>query len=357
MKTEVAIIGAGPAGSAAAIALSKKGISNVLIDKRRKIGIPVQCAEFVPLNINSYVDLNAVPSLISQEIGFMDVDAGKVIRRVDGKGYILNRDIFDSELASVAVGKGSRLLSGARAYKINPVKNSVEILNVEEKIPDEIYYDYLIIAAGPKPYLDIPQNKTFIYAAQVKTELLKALDSVICYFRAYIPYGYGWLFPKGRLANVGIGIEKSGSYNGGFSLSGSLSRFIEELRAGGLIGTKIIEKTSGLVPVSGLNEITAGNIALCGDSAGLTHPITGAGILSAVISGELAGDYAAESVKKSKNLLSEYKEEIESIFKKPFLTALKKRAELYPKMLDDAGIAENISRLWPSFDEYYKVKS
>jgi flavin-dependent dehydrogenase len=215
----------------------------------------------------------------------------------------------------------------------------------------EIYYDYLIVAAGPKNGFDCPKNGAYIYATQIKADLLKELDSVICYFRPYIPYGYGWVFPKGKLANVGIGIEKPAS---DAPLSLSLNKFIEEIRSAGLIGLKIEEKTSGIVPVSGLNGITADNIALCGDAAGLTHPITGAGILSAVISGGLAGDYTAESVKTSKNLLEDYKEELESIFKNSLLKASEKRAELYPLMKDGHGIDKNIKRLWPSFDEYYE---
>ncbi len=351
MKTKVAIVGAGPAGSSAAIALSKKGIPNILIDKRGTVGIPVQCAEFVGLNINAYVDLNSVPSAINQKIKFMDIDAGKNFYRFDGKGYVLNRAIFDRHLADEAVKSGSKFLTSTRVYKINRQKNSIDVLNVEEKISYEIYYDYLIVATGPKNGFGYPKNSAYIYATQIKANLLKGLDSVICYFRPYIPYGYGWVFPKGKFANVGIGIEKPLS---DMPLSLSLNKFTNEIRGMGLVGLKIIEKTSGLVPVSGLNAITDGNIALCGDAAGLTHPITGAGILSAVISGGLAGDYAAESIKSSKNLFEDYKEEIESIFKKPLFNAAKKRSELYPLMRDDPGINKNIKQLWPSFEEYYK---
>lgn len=350
MKTKVAIIGAGPAGSSAALALSKKGIDNILIEKRDIVGIPVQCAEFVGLNINSYIDLNNIPSAVNQKIKFMDIDTGKNTYRFDGKGYVLNRAIFDLHLADEAVKAGSKLLTSARVYKINRQKNSIEVLNTKEKILFEIYYDYLIAATGPKNGFAIPKNSAYIYAVQIKANLLKKLDSVICYFRSYIPYGYGWVFPKGEFANVGIGIQKPAS---SLPLSLSFNKFLNEIRNLGLIGSEITEKTSGLVPVSGLNEIIDGNTALCGDAAGLTHPVTGAGILSAVISGSMAGDYAAESVMTSHNLFEDYKEELESVFKKPLLNAAKKRLKLYPLMKDGSGIEKNIKSLWPSFDEYY----
>ena len=352
MKTKVAIIGSGPAGSSAAIALSKKGIPNILIDKRRTIGLPVQCAEFVSSGISSYVDMNSLLSAVNQKIQYIYINAGNKTYKHAGSGYILNRDIFDLNLSEKAVQLGSKLFAGSRVYKIDRQKNCIEVLDVLEKIVYEIYYDYLIIAAGPNNIFksNNSHRESYIYALQIKTELLRKLDSVFCYFRNYIPYGYGWVFPKGNLANVGIGVEKPVS---DVNLSACLKKFADELRSEGFIGNGVIEKTSGLVPVSGLNDLTADNIAFCGDAAGLTHPVTGAGILNAVISGNLAGDYAAESVKASKNFLNDYKEEVESIFKKSFLTAAKKRYRLYPLMTDEYGISKNIKFLWPSFEEYY----
>jgi geranylgeranyl reductase family protein len=352
MKTNVAIIGAGPAGSSAAIALSKKGIPNIIIDKRRTIGLPVQCAEFVSSNITSYVDLGSMLSAVNQKIKYIYINAGNKTYKHSGSGYILNRDIFDLNLSEKAVQLGSKLFAGSRVYKIDRQKNCIEVLDVLEKIVYEIYYDYLIIAAGPNNIFksNNSHRESYIYALQIKTELLRKLDSVFCYFRNYIPYGYGWVFPKGNHANVGIGVEKPVS---DVNLSACLKKFADELRSEGLIGSEVIEKTSGLVPVSGLNDLTADNIAFCGDAGGLTHPVTGAGILNAVISGNLAGDYTADSVVASKNFLNDYKEEVESIFKKPFLTASKKRYRLYPLMNDEYGISKNIKFLWPSFEEYY----
>jgi len=43
-KTEVLIIGVGLAGSSAAHQLAKKGVDVVIVDSRKTIGVPVQCA-------------------------------------------------------------------------------------------------------------------------------------------------------------------------------------------------------------------------------------------------------------------------------------------------------------------------
>ncbi|MCL4542729.1 MAG: NAD(P)/FAD-dependent oxidoreductase [Deltaproteobacteria bacterium] len=360
MQTEVAIIGAGPAGASAAYSLSLKGIKNVLIDRKKTIGFPVQCAEFVSRNINQFINLTKIPAAINQKVGFMDIDTGRNLYRFDGKGYMLNRDIFDDYIAKLAVKAGTNLIKRTNILKINAGGNRISGVDISDNNkPVEITYGYLIIAAGPQNSFDLHdkfepglKNKSYVFATQVKADLLKVegLDSAICYFRPYIPYGYGWVFPKGKFANVGIGIEKP---KVNMPLSSSLNNFLNEIRNKGLIGFNIYGKTSGLIPVSGLNNLCFGNIALCGDAAGLTHPVTGAGILSAVISGSLLGDYIAKSLRSSSNLLEEYKEEIESIFRKPLSVASRKRCELYPLMTDEESIDKTVKSLWPSFEEYY----
>ncbi|HNU40127.1 MAG TPA: FAD-dependent oxidoreductase, partial [Methanothrix sp.] len=45
---DLAVVGAGPAGSSAAEAAAAAGISVWLIDKKSEIGSPVQCGGFLP---------------------------------------------------------------------------------------------------------------------------------------------------------------------------------------------------------------------------------------------------------------------------------------------------------------------
>ena len=56
---DIVIIGAGPAGSSAAQAAAQKGARVLLIDRRQRIGIPVQCAEFVPQWIFRYASFSS----------------------------------------------------------------------------------------------------------------------------------------------------------------------------------------------------------------------------------------------------------------------------------------------------------
>jgi len=61
---------------------------------------------------------------------------------------------------------------------------------------------------------------------------------------------------------------------------------------------EIIGKTGGSIPCGKPGKTVFDNVLLVGDAAGHAHPITGAGILNAVMGGEIAGRIAAEAVLK-----------------------------------------------------------
>ena len=61
---DIVVIGAGPAGASAAQAAAQRGAKVLMIDRRQRIGVPVQCAEFVPQWISRYA------TLLFQDVSF-----------------------------------------------------------------------------------------------------------------------------------------------------------------------------------------------------------------------------------------------------------------------------------------------
>ena len=80
-----------------------------------------------------------------------------------------------------------------------------------------------------------------------------------------------------------------------------------------------------LVPRGSLGDT---QVLLAGDAAGLTNPVTGAGIAAAVHSGTLAGDAAAAIVAGERSAASDYEEELRSVFGASLERALRRRGEL-----------------------------
>ena len=48
ISCDILIVGAGPAGYSAVIANATKGMDVLVVEQRTEIGVPVQCAEYIP---------------------------------------------------------------------------------------------------------------------------------------------------------------------------------------------------------------------------------------------------------------------------------------------------------------------
>jgi len=86
-----------------------------------------------------------------------------------------------------------------------------------------------------------------------------------------IPAGYGWIFPKDKVANVGLGLDPSF----GVDVISALKRFVQELVQEGFIENGVLKRTGGWIPADGLLEVLRGKVMLVGDAGGFCHPITG----------------------------------------------------------------------------------
>ena len=190
----------------------------------------------------------------------------------------------------------------------------------------------------------------FLVAAQVSLKLTGPLDHTRIYFHPEIPGGYGWLFPKGDRANLGVGLDGGQSRN----LKKILDGFRRERMEEGLVGAAEKPAGGGLVPVGGLRDLWRENMILAGDAAGTCHPISGAGVGNALISGELAGKAAAAAILRAGyGPLEDYRNELQTFLG----TGLSRAAAKRQKMIRDWGrtdFAELIKNNWIAFKEYYR---
>jgi digeranylgeranylglycerophospholipid reductase len=112
----------------------------------------------------------------------------------------------------------------------------------------------------------------------------------------YAPGGYAWLFPKrGRTANVGLGIS-------GDRLAGRTAlAYLEAFIAAHFPGASVVSRTVGGVPCTGgVKRIIADGLMVCGDAAHMVNPMTGGGIINSLIAGRIAGETAAEALRKGR---------------------------------------------------------
>jgi geranylgeranyl reductase family protein len=345
---DVLVIGAGPAGSMAARCAARKGVSVILLERRDKVGLPVRCAEFVPLPVSRVIDFSS-PALLAQPIRSMKTFIpGEAVQVSRLPGAMIRRDRLDQELALLAVRAGVRLETGFQAL----THENGRVTARGERGPVSIAARIVIGADGPSSrvagWLGIPRGET-LAAAQVRVPLKIPMDHTRIYFRPQFIGGYGWLFPKGREANVGVGLAHS--CKGG--LMSALRDLQQELKTEKIIGEPVLGQMGGLVPVGGLTRVWKGKMILAGDAAGTCHPISGAGIANALLSGEMAGEAAAGAVQGNREApLRNYEKELTGLLGRSLGQAARKRKALMAGW-HNGNFAEHIRQNWIAFKAYY----
>ncbi len=343
MKFDVLVVGAGPGGSTASYILSKGGAKVLMVDIKRKPGVPVQCAEFVPIQLEHKFPQFFPKSSIAQKVRDMVhfTPWGEVVSMYS-EGYVLHRERFDANITSLALREGATLMLRTRFLGFEDGKLWLENIDKRERFPVEA--DLVIGADGPRSRvakLTGEHTKSFLTTAQFTVPVEREINDLLIYFRDYIPGGYGWVFPKGEFANVGVGIDPAYPIN----VMESLKRFFKELLSQGLVGERIEGRTGGWIPAEGVKRPLRGNVLLVGDAGGFCHPITGGGIANAVYTGEMCARAILE------DSLEEYEEESMELFGATLNRAAKKRVK-YMKSWDD--LKSIIPKTWIAFEEYWK---
>ena len=345
---DVLVVGGGPAGSTAAGILAGKGIDVLVLERRREIGTPVQCAEYVASEVANHTDLKGLVSQPIQEM-VTHLPNGEESRGKIG-GFTIDRNKFDKRLAAEAEKKGAEFLLKTEAAEFDDGTVIAEKGKETIKLKPTI----IIGADGPRSIVGTwisSEAREFIVGLQWTLPLKEKLSDNHIFFTPEIPGGYGWLFPKGNEANAGICIDVDVDEK-----LPALENFVFGLVEKGFVGREILRKTTGLISVSGLGKVRQNNILLVGDAASLTDPMTGAGILNALKSGELAANSVSKAIEKND---MEILKEFEKGCKKSFSSSLERSSakRRYLNKFWESGADEltsAIKKSWFAFPEYYK---
>lgn len=323
MHADLLIVGLGPAGASAAYMAASLGLSVIAVERKSVLGHPVQCAEFIPLPMSRYAT--------DAKTRYQRIDAMHTIfpsGEVDHAAYpgiMIDRARFDQALSARAQANGAKLIHPATLRSLD-VRAHRATVNGQHTTLD-ITYRVLIAADGPHSLV----AKTLglaplpcLHTRQYTVDLLKPHTATDFWLHDSYPGGYAWLFPKHEQANLGLGVDKRWCKD----LKTPLDQLHQHLIDTKRVGRQIHQRTGGAVPVGGLREcLVFQDILFVGDAAGLTHPITGAGIAPAVISGEMAAQVVADFLQQ-KGTLMDYDEELREQYEPSLDRALVKRRYL-----------------------------
>ncbi|MGM0403834.1 MAG: geranylgeranyl reductase family protein [Thermodesulfobacteriota bacterium] len=347
----ILVVGAGPAGAAAALAAAKAGGHVILADRRKTIGVPVRCAEYVPAQLIG--ELNLGKPFVVQSIKGMKTFLPNGETTVTlAKGFMINRDRFDQCLAKAAAGHGAEHMLCTQVVGREADGTIIARHCGDPPVFTRIRASVIIGADGPHSTIGRwvgARNRDLLVGLQVSMPLVHAQDYTEVYFDPEIFGGYGWFFPKKNLVNIGVGMRPAAI--SGKSPPHVLKTFVQRFLDQKRIGEEVLCRTGGHIPAEARRRAVFGDIILVGDAAGHTHPVTGAGIFSAVTCGEMAGRWAAAAVKKGdRSLLQEYEAEWQDLFGETLQRGHRRRRLLESQW---HNLPQIIKQTWVAYREYY----
>ena len=323
---DVIIVGGGPAGSMAAIEISKAGYSVCVLEKDRDIGMPVRCGEAIGYTgLHQFFEprKNWIASTLNSVKLIAPNGTDVAIDFKTETGYILNRRVFDYDLSKIAVENGSEVYT--KSYVKGLIQDDdfitgviVDYLGEERQIHSKI----VIGADGVESRVGRWANiKTLVRMKDMESCMQYSVSNInlkdnqmIMYVGSnYAPGGYLWIFPKDKhSANIGIGI--SGKYSKNKSAKKYLDDFVEKTFPDASILTTVC---GGVICAKPQKEPVGNGVMLIGDAAHQTNPMTGGGIASGMKGGQISGQIAVEALLKndfSKSFFNKYPKKMFKIF-------------------------------------------
>jgi geranylgeranyl reductase family protein len=277
------VIGAGPAGCAAAYDLARAGRSVLLLDKSA-FPRPKACAAGLTAKTLRALRYSVEPVTrgLWHDV-LLERPAGKPVRISMRKPVcaMAVRQEFDAYCLE------QTLAADARFRRIGPltaIRQGPDGLTLEAG-GEHFRSRFLIGADGANSQvrsLTGPHDWFYRGFALEAHAPMPANGADLTFDFAALPGGYGWIFPKRDHLNIGIGVFAGGP-EARFGRA-DLLRYAQA-RLGHVPLTSIVGQYLGL---GGWNYRAAGRVLLAGDAAGLVDPLTGEGIYSAVASGQAA---------------------------------------------------------------------
>ncbi|MFW6120156.1 MAG: geranylgeranyl reductase family protein [Petrotogales bacterium] len=324
MKYDVVVVGAGPAGSTAAKCLAEKGLEVLLIDKKKFPrdkpcggGLPTRVLKRFPYIVDFLDSISYGSITYSSSLKYKL----KIQKDRPLIATVLRRD-FDNGLVKLAISKGVDFLDGKTVTDVKTLKDkAILLLENGDKIESQVIIgaDGNRSVVADKSNLLKKTNDICICLVQEQPMSEEQLDKyfskkrkVYLFIKILGIAGYGWIFPKKKNLNIGIGefesaIDKPKPKT---SLMEIYERYVDILKEKNILSRDFkINPKGGTLPVFPLGKTYADRVILCGDAAGFINPITGEGIYYAMTSGEIAARVTAQALElgdTSERVLSQY---------------------------------------------------
>jgi geranylgeranyl reductase family protein len=280
---DVAVVGAGPAGSSVAQRLAANGTNVAIIEEHATIGEPLHCAGLITQRV---IDLAAcdthdiVQNIIYGACIHPPSEATLTIGGEKKHAAVINRQRFDETLARNAQNAGADLLMHHKVILAHIQKNHamLSVRHNEKTIP--VQCKILIGADGPhstiRKTLGFPQSAEMLNGIGAELTDLEIEPRFVHVFvgNKIAPGFFAWVIPtnnKGTAARIGLAISSRNKK--------PIQHYLAELLKQPLLQHATITKRfGGVLPLGPLKQTTADHVLLVGDAAAQVKPTSGGGL-------------------------------------------------------------------------------
>jgi geranylgeranyl reductase family protein len=306
---DVVVVGAGPAGTAAAITAVARGLTTVCVDKAH-FPRDKTCGDGLTANALRLLeglgvaagDLDAAAPAFVRETVLVSPSGRRAHLPLPTNGAhaaVVSRRALDAALVGVARRQGVDIREGLALETLKPVGESVEltfddgsVLDAAHVIAADGHWSTVRRALAP----DAPRDLGEWHAVRQYFDGVDDERLWVIFERDLLP-GYAWVFPlpDGR-ANVGYGVLRSDGRSG---------RALKDLWPD-LLARPILRDILGpnAQPAESVHawpiptryepgRLASGRVFFAGDAAGVVDPMTGEGIAQAIETGMLAAEAIA----------------------------------------------------------------
>ncbi len=297
---DVIVVGGGCAGLWAAFTAGSRGARTLLVEREPSIGDNIRCAEGVGSEgISQFVEVRDdwIAARV-QGARFYSPDGLRVDASEPACGFVIHKELFLRELADRAEGAGVEIWTGRTVSGLRPLEvGSFEVAvsggsnGRTLKCGSVVAADGIESGIARMAGLDtcLKPGDVFICAQQTLSRVDVDPSVVEFHFgNSVAPGGYAWVFPKGDgRANVGVGI----TYRSGKARARD---YLDEFTGARCPGARVERHIAGGVPaVKKPPSAFYRGLFLAGDAARSPDPVSGAGIIPAMESAALSGEFAA----------------------------------------------------------------
>ena len=284
LDTDVAVVGAGPAGSRTARNLARAGLRVRLLEEHRRVGVPSHCSGLISLRTLKEAEIGEEAIIHRVTGAFIHTQDGGEAALGGGatRAVAIDRVRWDETLCEQAQAAGAELVR-ARLINVERQNGHVRIHTQTDGRAGTFTARVVVGADGAHSRtarsLGLPGPREKVYNIGIEAHLRVPRDDFVHVFvgQRLAPGWFGWIIPTGD-GGVRVGI---GSANGRKPIAcyRQLAQDFPHL----FEGIEPCRFYGGTIPLDFAPRSYDNNVLLVGDAAGQVKPFSGGGIYTSLV--------------------------------------------------------------------------